>query len=483
MKIICNVNEKVKPVRDLWSFGFNTCHAPLWLREDLPSHALKAHRECGFKYVRFHNIISLHTGIYSEDGDENVILNFEKFDKIFDKVIACGLLPFLEIGYCPKELSNGNGTHCNYYEAEMSPPSSYEKWNELIYKLVLHCIERYGAECVRQWYFEVWNEPDLNIGKEDYLELYKNTVLSVKKADNRLRVGGPATSKCLWVDDFIEYVEKNGVPCDFISTHAYPSDLAYLDSDYGDVTLQNSNIMYELYSRSKQLIEKSSLKGVPFFMGEWNSSAGPFADNHDEKNNAAFIVKMFDDLSDIIDGSLYWNLSDIYQEQGFHYIPFHGGYGMININDIPKSSYNAFLLLSRLEGDYVKSEVKCKKDGCGIIPVYNADKKIFRALMYYYTEPESENNSAEDFTVQIPQHLSETLCCDITSICDEGGSAYEWWIKQGSPEFINRKTLAFLEEKSKMIQRTEIQKCKDGMFEITVRMNPGDVAMLEIELR
>ena len=103
--------------------------------------------------------------------------------------------------------------------------------------------------------------------------------------------------------------------------------------------------------------------------------------------------------------------------------------------------------------------------------------------MYYYNEPEAENNSAEDFTVQIPQYLSETLCCDITSICDEGGSAYEWWIKQGSPEFINRKTLAFLEEKSKMIQRTEIQKCKDGMFEITVRMNPGDVTMLEIELR
>ncbi len=483
MKIICNTKEKLKPVRPLWSFGINTCHAPLWLREDLPSHALKGQRECGFKYVRFHNIISPNTGVYSEDGNGNLALDFTKIDKIFDKVLECGLLPFLEIGYCPVELSTDKRIHVNYYHAELSAPSSYPKWNELIYRMTMHFIERYGLECIRQWYFEVWNEPDLNIGLEDYLELYKNTVLSVRKADNSLIVGGPATSKCLWIDKFIDYVEKNNVPCDFISTHAYPSDLAFLDSDYGDVTLQNSNVMYELYNHTKQLIDNSSLKGVPLIMGEWNSSAGPMAFNHDEKNNAAFIVKMFDDLGDIIDGSLYWNLSDIYQEQGFHYIPFHGGYGMININDIPKSSYNAFLLLGKLEGNYVPNTFTDKTDGCGVLSTYDEQKKIFRALVYYYTEPDTENQGNADITVEIPQALSETLFCDTTSICDDGGSVYEWWIKCGSPEFINRKTLAFLEEKSEMIKSTQIVRAVNNKFEIDITLAPGDVTLIEVPIR
>jgi xylan 1,4-beta-xylosidase len=33
---------------------------------------------------------------------------------------------------------------------------------ELIRRLTLHFTERYGAEEVKTWYFEVWNEPNLN---------------------------------------------------------------------------------------------------------------------------------------------------------------------------------------------------------------------------------------------------------------------------------------------------------------------------------
>jgi xylan 1,4-beta-xylosidase len=68
----------------------------------------------------------------------------------------------------------------------------------LIETFIRHEIERFGIDEVRQWFFEVWNEPNLDYfwrGTQDqYFEMYKTTPLTLKKIDKRLRVGGPATA-------------------------------------------------------------------------------------------------------------------------------------------------------------------------------------------------------------------------------------------------------------------------------------------------
>ena len=46
----------------------------------------------------------------------------------------------------------------------INTPKDYNKWRDLIYNTVKHCVERYGAEEVRSWYFILWNEPDLPNG-------------------------------------------------------------------------------------------------------------------------------------------------------------------------------------------------------------------------------------------------------------------------------------------------------------------------------
>lgn len=67
----------------------------------------------------------------------------------------------------------------------------------MVEKFLHFLFERYDRKEVRSWYFEVWNEPDLPIffkGKQkDYFKLYEATARTIKKVDDKLLVGGPAT--------------------------------------------------------------------------------------------------------------------------------------------------------------------------------------------------------------------------------------------------------------------------------------------------
>ena len=140
----------------------------------------------------------------------------------------------------------------------------------LIKAFTQHIVDRYGINEVLTWYFEVWNEPNLtgtggffHGTKSDYFRLYKEAVTAIKSIDERLKVGGPATSnfiadhrhdgeildhsqsrfytqeeinkqqwKGVWIEDFLHYCEKENLPVDFISTHPYPTDYA-LDPETG----------------------------------------------------------------------------------------------------------------------------------------------------------------------------------------------------------------------------------------------------------
>jgi xylan 1,4-beta-xylosidase len=68
---------------------------------------------------------------------------------------------------------------------------------------------RYGIEEVRQWYFEVWNKPNLPAfcagTRGQYFGMYWNTAESLKEVDAGIRVGGPATAANAWIADFLDF--------------------------------------------------------------------------------------------------------------------------------------------------------------------------------------------------------------------------------------------------------------------------------------
>jgi xylan 1,4-beta-xylosidase len=204
-------------------------------------------------YFRAHNLLTSgdgtpamkwgSTGAYSEDEHGNPVYTWKILDGIFDTYLKCGVKPYAQIGFMPKELS----THPEPYQHDWRPgyrygniftgwsypPNDYRKWGDLAYEWVKHCVSRYGRKEVESWYWEVWNEP--NIGywhgtPEEFLKLHDYAIDGVRRALPTAKVGGADTagSGGRFTRNFLEHclrgtnfaTGKIGTPLDFLSFHA-----------------------------------------------------------------------------------------------------------------------------------------------------------------------------------------------------------------------------------------------------------------------
>ena len=205
---------------------------------------------------------------------------------------------------------------------------------------------------VREWFFEVWNEPNLKSfwtgTQRDYFKLFRYTAEAIKEVDSALEVGGPATARSEWIEDFVDYCERNKVPADFISTHQYPNDGFDSDTDT-EIQLFKSQrgIMREVAQNTR-----CHARGRPVYYTEWNSSSNQRDPLHDESYAAAFAVSTIMEAKGLVDGYSFWTFSDIFEEKYFPSIPFHGGFGLLTLHGIPKPAYRAFELLRQLGSDH-----------------------------------------------------------------------------------------------------------------------------------
>ena len=184
------------------------------------------------------------TNVYSEDTNGNPIYSWIILDRIFDAYADAHVRPLVELGFMPKDLSShpepyhiGWPTKPGDLEGWSYPPKDYKKWQELVHQVAAHLLQRYGAEAVSTWYWEVWNEPNLEYywkgTQAEYEELYDYAVAGVREAIPNAHVGGPATTgpgphgnASEYLRAFLEHCAKdksaaNGerIPLDFISFH------------------------------------------------------------------------------------------------------------------------------------------------------------------------------------------------------------------------------------------------------------------------
>jgi xylan 1,4-beta-xylosidase len=170
------------------------------------------------------------TNVYTEDASGKPVYNFKILDGIFDEFKAAGVRPMVELGFMPKdlaaELPDRKEYQVHYLKSTISgasnnPPKDYKKWGELARIVTVHLVERYGKQSVLQWYFEVWNEPDVDYwhsSPEDYWKLYDYVVAGVRAALPGAKVGGPATTSPRndkarrFLNDFLQHV-KFGQEC------------------------------------------------------------------------------------------------------------------------------------------------------------------------------------------------------------------------------------------------------------------------------
>lgn len=324
------------------------------LRADWQQQLTMVKKECDFKYIRMHGLLTDDMGVYREDSKGNPEYNYQYIDALYDFILSIKMKPFVELGFMPSALASGNQT-IFWWKGNVTPPKDYKKWEDLIRNLTQHFTERYGAEEVNTWYFEVWNEPNLSPGfwtgtQEEYFKLYEYSARAIKSVNTDYKVGGPATAGAGWVPETIAFCDKNNVPLDFISTHTYGVKQGFLDEFGTTGTVLNkeeSSVSGDVINSRKQ-ISNSAKPNLELHYTEWSSSYTPADQIHDSYHSAAYILQKLKQVGNAANSMSYWVFTDIFEEPGPRFTPFHGGFGLLNTQGIKKPAYFSYSFLNKL---------------------------------------------------------------------------------------------------------------------------------------
>ncbi len=369
------------PFPHFWEEMFGSGRAELAMRDSYRRDLREAKAITGFQYVRFHAILHDELGVYDEDAQGNSVYNFSYVDQIYDGLLENGVKPFVEISFMPKKLAlRPQDLHAFWYKQVVSPPKDYGKWDALMTAFARHLIDRYGIDEVASWYFEVWNEPNIDFwtgrpAQQTYFELYDHTAKALKAVNERIRVGGPATAQAAWVDAILAHTTANHVPLDFVSTHVYGNDAA--QDVFGDNRpIPPHQMVCHAVKKVHDQILASARPTIPLIWSEFNATYANESPITDSIYMGPWLANTIRECDGLVDMMSYWTFSDVFEEQGPVKEPFYGGYGLIAAGNIPKPAFDAFALLHRLGDERIASAnadslVTRRKDGSVVVALWN----------------------------------------------------------------------------------------------------------------
>ncbi|HWW88393.1 MAG TPA: hypothetical protein VNZ26_32585 [Vicinamibacterales bacterium] len=369
-----------RPFPHFWERMFGSGRAILTLRDSYRRDLRAVKEATAFEYVRFHAIFHDEVGLYDETADNRPVYNFSYIDQIYDGLLDNQVRPFVELSFMPRKLAAQQTLHAFWYKPIVSPPKDWATWGDLITRFAQHLVDRYGIDEVSRWYFEVWNEPNIDFWagepKENtYYQLYDSAAEALKRVNPRLRVGGPATAQAAWVDRFIQHAVDHHVPVDFVSTHVYANDTAK-DVFGRDEPISRLDMVGQAVRKVHNQVKSSARPDLPIIWSEYNASYKTEPDVTDAPFMGPFLADTIRRCDGLTDMMAYWTLSDVFEEQGVIKQPFYGGYGLMAEGGVPKPAFNAFKLLHklgdrRIEVDSESALVTRRNDGSLAIALWN----------------------------------------------------------------------------------------------------------------
>jgi xylan 1,4-beta-xylosidase len=476
VEFLCDLSQRGTPLPHCWEHTVGSGHALLALRADWQAQLRQCHEDLGFRYVRFHGLLSDDVGTLIRNR-VGLLDSFFNADRIFDFLLSIGMKPFVELSFMPHALASGRTTVFKY-RGNVTPPSHYRQWAAFIQRLVAHWVDRYGLSEVRQWFFEVWNEPNLRAfwtgSRKDYFKLYRTTVGAIKAVDRSLRVGGPATARDGWIDEFIDFCESAHVAVDFVSTHHYPTDA---DMPAADTETQLARSRRGILREWAQDSWRHA-RGRPLYYTEWNTSSDSRDPLHDEPYAAAFVVKTLMEVSGLVEGYSFWTFSDIFEESYFPSVPFHGGFGLMTLHGIPKPAYRAFELLHRLGHE------RLLVDGLhhtvdGWVVRENREVRRLTVLMTNHALPRHAIDT-EHARVTLTG-ASEPRQAFVERIDRDHANPKREWCAGGSPEYLDSALLEHLQAVSRPSREPVRCDCAGGTVRFEMTLHPHAVAAVTLE--
>lgn len=341
-------------------------------------------------YFRAHNLLCTgdgtpalkwgSTNAYTQGADGSPVYSWTVLDHIFDTYRANHVRPYVELGFMPEALSTHPQPYQHAWRPGSSfeslgtgwayPPTDYAKWGELAYRWAKHCAERYGAEEVAQWWWEVWNEANLKPyfhgTPEEFYRLHDFAIAGVRRAIPNARVGGPdmAGSDPVFMRAFFEHclrgvndaTGEKGTPLDFVSFHA-KGQPSFVE---GHVRLGIAAQLTDIDRGFATIATFPELKSKPIVIGESDPDGcaacqGPQLGYRTTTMYSSYTAASFarkyllaDKHGVNLAGALTWAFE--FEDQ-----PFFAGQRVLANNGIDLPVLNVFRLFSRMGGDRVAS--------------------------------------------------------------------------------------------------------------------------------
>lgn len=437
-------------------------------------------------YIRAHHLLTSgdgkaelkfsSTNIYSEDANGKPIYDFKIFDGIFDAYEAAGVRPMVELGFMPRDLAADLPNRHEPYQVHYpqstvsgksnNPPKDYAKWGELARVVTAHLVERYGREKVLQWYFEVWNEPDIDYWHstpEEYWKLYDYAVAGVRAALPGAKVGGPASTgpgnpkAYSFLKNFLQHVNSdrsaaNGrpIPMDFISFHAK-----------GSPTIANGKVTMGIHSELNDADNGFALiasyprfKSLPIILSEadpegcaaCSSKVNPANNYRNGTLYPAYTAAAFKGLFELQDRHAVNLLSMLSWSFEFEDKDYFEGFRSLATNGIDKPVLNVFRMFALMSGNRVSaiSSGQVPLDtlvNTGVRQAPDVDALATRGtheaavLVWNYHDADGPAEAAPT-TVSItgfPTGVHKVLLQHYR-IDDTHSNAYILWLAMGSPQ-------------------------------------------------
>lgn len=485
-------------------------------------------------YVRVHSMLVTGDGVaklkwgstnaYTEDANGNPIYDWRLVDSIYDTYIKRGMKPFSQIGFMPEALSTHPqpykhnwtpGGKESIYTGWAYPPKDYNKWAELVYQWVKHSVDRYGKKEVESWYWELWNEPNIEYWKgtpEEFFKLYDYTADAVKRALPTAKIGGADVAGTggrggtKFLTDFLthcvsgtNYVTgKVGTPIDLVSFHAK-----------GAPTLVNGVVRMNVGTQMRDIqkgfnIVKSfpTLRHLPIMIGESDpegcAACGMVTSPQNAYRNgtmypsytaASFARKyaLADEIGINFKGAVTWAFE--FEDQPWFY-----GFRDLATNGVDKPVLNVFRMFGKMSGKrvevqgnrmyslktFVDSSARGPQTDVGGLSAKSAKGATLMVWNYHDLDVQAPAESVEvTFNGLKPGTVTLTkYLVDATH-----SNSYEVWKKIGSPQNPTNEQITTLEKAGMLETVGKPQKLtvKNGKLMVNTSLARQGVMLLKLD--
>lgn len=485
-------------------------------------------------YVRAHSLLVTgdgkpklkwgSTNAYTEDANGKPIYSWKIIDSIFDTYVKRGMKPFAQIGFMPEALSTKPdpymhswtpGGRSSIATGWAYPPKDYNKWAELVFQWVKHSVDRYGKKEVESWYWELWNEPNIEYWKgtpEEFFKLYDYTVDAVKRALPTAKIGGADVAGTggrggtKFLTDFLthcvsgtNYVTgKIGTPIDLISFHAKGAPTLV----NGVVRMNVGTQMRDIQKGFNIVASFPTLKNLPVIIGESDpegcAACGMVTSPQNAYRNgtmypsytaASFARKyaLADQIGVNFKGAVTWAFE--FEDQPWFY-----GFRDLATNGVDKPVLNVFRMFGKMSGKrvevqgsrmyplrtFVDSSARGPQTDIGGLAAKSGKGASLMIWNYHDMDLQAP---AEPVAVTFTGLKTANVTLTQYLVDATHSNSYEVWKKMGSPQNPTKEQIATLEKAGMLETVGKPQKLKvtNGKLIVNTSLARQGVALLKID--